>query len=276
MMMYLQWDVAPEIFRIGGFALRYYSVAFMLAFSSAYGVLFYVFKGEGRPKEMLDRLLIYIMPGTLVGARLGHCFFYDFAYYKYHLWEMFLPFTMEHHHFEFTGYQGLASHGGAAGILLAAALFCRRYQVPFIWLLDRLSIVVPLAGFFIRTGNFFNSEIIGIPAKLPLAVVFTRIDLIPRHPAQLYEAACYVIIFAVLLYGYKKGIAFTKPGYLFGWLLILVFSARFMIEFMKENQVAFENGHPLNMGQLLSLPLIALGMYYITYYKRKYGNKTSH
>ncbi|MGO4292518.1 prolipoprotein diacylglyceryl transferase [Chitinophaga sp. RAB17] len=272
-MLLIEWGISPEIFRIGGFALRYYSIGFMLAFVAAYMVLWYVFRQEHRTRETLDRLLIYIMAGTLIGARLGHCFFYDFAYYKYHLWEIFLPFTFTSGHVEFTGYQGLASHGAAIGILVAALLFSFRYRVPLIWLLDRLALVVPLAGCFIRIGNFFNSEIIGTPSRLPWAVVFTRVDALPRHPAQLYEAICYALIFGALWHGYKQEIPITKPGRLFGCLLILVFTARFIIEFVKENQVAFEKGHLLNMGQLLSIPLIVLGIYFFNFYKKRYEGR---
>jgi phosphatidylglycerol:prolipoprotein diacylglycerol transferase len=273
MILFIAWGISPEIFRIGGFALRYYSIGFMLAFIGAYMVLRYVFRQEQYSWKTLDRLLVYIMAGTLIGARLGHCFFYDFAYYQYHLWEIFLPFTFTGGHIVFTGYQGLASHGAAIGILLAALLFSHRYRVPFIWLLDRLAIVVPLAGCFIRMGNFFNSEIIGIPTTLPWAVVFTRVDALPRHPAQLYEAICYAVIFCILLCGYQRRIPFSRPGRLFGCLLILVFTARFLIEFVKENQVAFEKGHLLNMGQLLSIPLIVLGIYFLNFYKKRYEGR---
>lgn len=270
MILFLHWGISPEIFRIGGFALRYYSLGFMLAFAASYMVLLYVFRLEGRPREMLDRLLVYIIAGTLIGARLGHCLFYDRAYYKVHFWEMILPFTFSDGRISFTGYQGLASHGGAIGIVLAAALFSYRYRVPLIWLLDRLALVVPLAGALIRSGNFFNSEIIGLPTQLPWAVVFTRVDMLPRHPAQLYEALCYILIFVLLWHLYRKH---PEPGKLFGWLLTGVFSARFGIEFVKENQVAFENGRLLNMGQLLSIPMIILGIYFLNFYKRKYGER---
>ncbi|SEW52597.1 prolipoprotein diacylglyceryl transferase [Chitinophaga arvensicola] len=270
MILFLHWGIAPEIFRLGGFGLRYYSIGFLLAFMASYMVLLWVFRREHWSRETLDRLLIYIVAGTLIGARLGHCFFYDWAWYREHLWEIVLPFTFTDGQFVFTGYQGLASHGAAIGIVTAATLFSYRQRVPLIWLLDRLALVVPLAGAFIRTGNFFNSEIIGTPSGLPWAVIFTRVDNIPRHPAQLYEALAYLIIFGLLMRRYRRQPA---PGKLFGWLLIGVFSARFGIEFVKENQVAFEKGHLLNMGQLLSLPLIALGIYFLNFYKRKYGDR---
>lgn len=269
MILFLHWGISPEIFHVGGFGLRYYSIGFLLAFMASYMVLLRIFRQEHWSRETLDRLLVYIIAGTLIGARLGHCFFYDWDWYKDHLREIVLPFTFSDGRFVFTGYQGLASHGAAIGILAAATLFSYRRRVPLIWLLDRLAIVVPLAGAFIRTGNFFNSEIIGTPSTLPWAVVFTRVDNIPRHPAQLYEALAYLLIFVLLVHLYSKQ---PLPGKLFGWLLIGVFSARFLIELVKENQVAFEKGHLLNMGQLLSLPLIALGIYFLNFYKRKYGD----
>lgn len=268
MMMFLYWGISPEIFHIGGFALRYYSVGFMLAFISAYGVLTAVFRRERIAPALLDRLLIYIVAGTLVGARLGHCLFYDFDWYKEHPWEIVLPFRWGADGFHFTGYEGLASHGGAIGILVAAWLFAWRYRMSYTWLLDRLAMVVPLAGCFVRIGNFFNSEIIGIPTKLPWAVVFSRVDQQPRHPAQLYEAFCYLLIFVFLWYCYKRN---ARPGILLGYLLVLVFSARFLIEFVKEDQSAFEHAWLLNMGQLLSIPMIAAGicLLFAGWYRKK-------
>ncbi|HVI46434.1 MAG TPA: prolipoprotein diacylglyceryl transferase [Chitinophaga sp.] len=271
MLLLLKWDISPEIFRIGGFALRYYSLGFLLAFTASYMIFSYMLKREGKEKVLLDRLLVYIIVGTLAGARLGHCLFYEFGYFSRHPWEIILPFSFSTGHFEFTGYQGLASHGGAVGILLAGWLFARKYQVSYSWLLDRLAVVVPLAGCFVRLGNFFNSEIIGRPTDLPWAVVFSRVDNIPRHPGQLYEAICYLVIFALLFFLYTRNTAAEKPGYLLGLFLVLVFSARFFIEFVKENQEAFENTQLLNMGQLLSLPLIAAGIYLIIFYRKNYG-----
>lgn len=285
-MLLLVWDPSPEIFRIGGFALRYYSVAFMLAFVLSYVVMRWVFDREERtgilPEKrslkgshgiVLDRLLVYVVAGTIVGARLGHCLFYEWDYFRCHPAEIVLPFRWENGHFLWTGYQGLASHGGAIGILAAVTLFARRYGIPLIWLLDRLAIVIPLAGAFVRVGNFFNAEIIGKPSQLPWAVVFVKEDRWPRHPAQLYEALCYLMIFGWLIFLYKKSKGVPKPGFIFGLLLILVFGARFMIEFLKENQEAFENGYLLNMGQLLSLPLIAAGIYFMRFYNDNHAKK---
>ncbi|SJZ78969.1 prolipoprotein diacylglyceryl transferase [Chitinophaga eiseniae] len=274
-MLYLVWDPSPEIFHIGGFALRYYSIAFMAAFVLSYVVMRYMFDREGKNRELPDRLLVYVVVGTIVGARLGHCLFYEWDYFRYHPAEIVLPFRRENGHFKWTGYQGLASHGGAIGILTATALFARRYHVPLIWMLDRLSIVIPLAGAFVRTGNFFNAEIIGKPSRLPWAVVFVREDLLPRHPAQLYEALCYLLIFGLLIFLYKKNKGIQKPGFIFGLLLILVFGARFLIELLKENQEAFESAYLLNMGQLLSLPLIAAGIYFMRFYNDSHAKKES-
>lgn len=260
LLLFINWNIDPEIFRIGGFALRYYSIFFVLAFACSYLLLQRIFKKEGISAELLNPLSVYVFFGTLIGARLGHTLFYEFDYYKHHLLEIVLPFKIDSNGFELSGYQGLASHGGAIGILVAVLLFCKKYQQSFLWLLDRLVIVVALSAFFIRLGNLFNSEIIGMPTTALWAFVFERIDLIPRHPAQLYEAILYLGLFSLLWKLYQKmGLVF-KQGFLFGYFLMLLFSIRFFVEFIKEDQVAFESGMLLNMGQLLSLPFIALGI----------------
>lgn len=258
----IHWNVRPEIFSIGTFELRYYTLCFLLAFVSSYVLMLRIFKRENKPQELLDQLSIYIFLGTLLGARLGHCLFYEFDYYKDHPLEMLLPFTYVNGEFKLTGFHGLASHGGAIGILAGIFLFCRKTKTDFLWITDRLVIVIPLAGAFVRVGNFFNSEIIGLPSDLPWAVVFDQVDQIPRHPAQLYEALSYVLIFILLwtIYHWKS---FLKPGFIFGIFLILLFGARFGLEFVKENQEAFEEGMKFNMGQLLSIPFVALGVYFL-------------
>ncbi len=256
------WNIDPIIFQIGSFGLRYYALCFLAAFVVSYVLMLRVFNREGKSQELLDRLSIYIFLGTLIGARLGHCLFYEFDYYMAHPLEMILPFRMVNNNFEFTGFQGLASHGGAIGILTALWLFSRKTKTNFVWIADRLVLVVPLAGAFVRLGNFFNSEIIGLPTSLPWAVVFEKHDQIARHPAQLYEAICYVIIFFILWAIYQKN-AKPKPGLLFGTFLVLLFGARFGLEFFKENQEAFEDGMKFNMGQLLSIPFVAIGFYLI-------------
>ncbi len=262
-MLYIHWNTNPVIFSIGGFSLRYYSLMFMLAFATSYYVLFRIFTNEHKNIELLNRLTIYIFLGTIIGARLGDCFFYDWQYFKHMPWEIVLPFRIQNGHFEFTGYQGLASHGGALGILIAVWLYNRKYKQGLLWILDRLGIAVALAGFFIRTGNFFNSEIIGKPSKMPWAVVFERVDNLPRHPAMLYEGICYLAIFFILYSLYKKKRFKMDSGLLFGIFLVSVFSVRFCLEFLKENQEVFENHWPLNLGQLLSIPFIIAGCWLI-------------
>lgn len=253
------WDTDPIMFSIFGYELRYYTLCFLLAFMVSYFIMLKVFRRENKSQELLDQLSIYIFLGTLLGARLGHCLFYEFDYYKDHPLEMILPFTFVDGKFTVTGFHGLASHGGAIGILTGMYLFCRKTKTDFIWLADRLVIVVAIAGAFVRLGNFFNSEIIGLPSDLPWAVIFAHVDNIPRHPAQLYEAMAYVAIFIFLWNKYFKSDK-LKPGLLFGIFMITLFGARFGLEFLKENQEAFEDGMRFNMGQLLSIPFVLLGI----------------
>jgi phosphatidylglycerol:prolipoprotein diacylglycerol transferase len=183
MILYINWNIDPEIFRLGGFALRYYSVMFVLAFLFSYLLLAKIYKRKNTSLQLLNTLSIYIFIGTLAGARLGHTLFYEFSYYKNHLLEIILPFKISNGKFELTGYQGLASHGGAMGILSAVALYCRKYKQPFLWIMDRLGIAIALSGFFIRLRNLFNSEIMGRPSTVSWAFVFEQVDPIPRHPA---------------------------------------------------------------------------------------------
>lgn len=257
----VDWNLNPEIFRVGGFALRYYSVMFVLAFGCSYYIISYIFKKENVSLDLLQKLFIYVFIGTLIGARLGHTLFYEFAYYKNHLLGIVLPFKIINGSFEWTGYEGLASHGGAIGILIALYFYCKKYKQPFLWVTDRLVIVVALAGFFIRLGNLFNSEIIGTPTNAAWAFVFQKVDAIPRHPAQLYEALLYLITFFVLWIVYKKK-TYSK-GFLFGLFLVMVFSFRFIVEFVKEKQEAFENTWTINLGQVLSIPFVLIGIYFI-------------
>lgn len=269
----IHWSGAENIFSIGSFGIRYYSMCWLLAFVVSYILMLEIFKREtlalatfkaGKPQDLLDKLTIYIFLGTILGARIGHCLFYEFDYYSQNPLEMILPFSKRSGSWEFTGFAGLASHGGAIGILTALILFSRKTKINFMWLADRLVLVVPIAGAFIRIGNFFNSEIIGKEAEpnLPWAVVFTKEDNLPRHPGQLYEAVAYIILFFVLWAFYKKN-SNPKPGLLFGIFLVCLFSIRFFVEFYKENQEAFENNMFINMGQLLSIPFILAGLYLI-------------
>lgn len=260
---FIKWNVNPEIFRIGGFAFRYYSAMFAIAILLGYAVVKKMYQKEGLELQLLNPLLIYIVIGTLVGARLGQVFFYEFGYFKHHLLEIIFPFRISNKGFEWTGYQGLASHGGAIGIVIALALYCKKYKQDFLRVMDKLVVAVALASFCIRIGNLFNSEIIGKPTDVSWAFVFERIDLLPRHPSQLYEALAYLFTFFILWSLYRSKVVHLKKGFLFGLFLVLVFSTRFFVEFTKENQETFERTLPINMGQILSLPFIIIGFYFI-------------
>lgn len=207
----------------------------------------------------MDKLLIYIAIGTVAGARLGHCLFYDFAYYSKHPLEIILPIAQVDGSYHFVGFMGLASHGGAIGVLLSLALFCKKYKTNLLQLLDRLVIAIPITGAFIRFGNFMNSEIYGKPTESVFGIVFLRDDALARHPTQLYEAFSYLAVTVILYVLYQKKYAGYK-GLLFGLFLILMFTARFILEYFKENQVAFEDELTLNMGQILSIPFIIVGL----------------
>ena len=244
------WNVDPDIFTLGPITIRYYGILFALSFFLGYNIIRSVFVREDKPEKDLETLLTYMMVGTIAGARLGHCLFYDPVYYLSNpiqilkVWE-----------------GGLASHGGAIGILTALYLYCRsRPEQPYLWLLDRMVITIALAGLFIRLGNFFNSEILGLPADVPWAVIFDRIDDVPRHPAQLYESLAYGTIFVGLYRIYSRLGGDTPNGLIFGLFLTSVFGFRFFVEFVKERQAAYGMDLPLSVGQLLSIPLVILGI----------------
>jgi len=263
---FIHWGPDPEIVNIFGISVRYYGVLFVGGLILCLWVLGWIFKKENIPSQNLEKLSIYGMIGILAGARLGHCLFYEPSYYLSHPLEMILPVTFPGNGgIKFTGYQGLASHGGALGLLVALFFYSRKTRHSMIDAFDLISVVTPLEYGFIRLGNFMNSEILGIPTTKPWGVIFDRVDPIPRHPAQLYEAVSYFIIFVFMLILYKKKRVRLKNGFLFGLVLVLCSTARFMIEFLKENQVGFEEGMKLNMGQLLSLPYIAAGAGFLIY-----------
>ncbi len=246
----IHWDVSPEILRLGPLALRWYGLCFALAFLTGFFIVQWMYQRELKPEKDLDRLLFFMLGGTLLGARLGHCFFYEPAFYLSHPLQILMFWR-----------GGLASHGALVGIVLSLFFYSRtRPEQPYGWLVDRIVVPAALAGFFIRLGNLFNSEIIGTPTEVPWAFVFARIDSVPRHPAQLYESIAYVLIFGVLLTVYRKYGERTPRGLLTGLFLLLVFSARFMIEFVKVRQAAFGEALPLSMGQFLSIPLILVGL----------------
>lgn len=248
---YIVWDINPDIFTIPiiNHPVRWYGVLFALAFLISQQIMYFIYKKEGRPIAEIDTLTIYMVVATIVGARLGHVLFYDPVHYFQNPHKIFMIWE-----------GGLASHGGVIGILIAIYLFARKIHVPYLWALDRVSIVASLTFCMIRLGNLMNSEMIGIPTNLPWAFIFTSKDNIPRHPAQLYEAIHYFIWFIVLFWAWYKLKERMKNGFLFSWSLIILFSLRFIDEFFKVNQEQFEDGLILNMGQLLSIPFILSGI----------------
>lgn len=256
-MAYIIWNPDSTLLDLGFYELRWYSLLFGTGFVLSYIILKQYFKRENVKEEVLEKLTIYVVLASVIGMRLGHCIFYDWDYYSDHLLEIFLPFRFEPE-FHFTGFQGLASHGGAIGILVGIVLFSKKQKINFFWIMDKLALVVPLAGFCIRLGNLMNSEIIGKPASVSWAFVFAQVDNIPRHPGQLYEAIAYLIIFFIVNFLYKK--VHKQQGFVFGAFLVLLFTARFIIEFFKAIQSEFEADMTLNMGQWLSIPFVILGI----------------
>lgn len=250
-MAYVIWDVNPDIFIIPGIdhPIRWYGLSWALGFLLSQQVMYYIYKKEGRSTQEVDTLTVYMLVAAMLGARLGHVLFYDPIEYLNEplrilaIWE-----------------GGLASHGGAIGILIALYFFARKTKVEYLWIVDRLVIVSALTGSLIRLGNLMNSEMVGIPTTLPWGFVFTSIDNVPRHPAQLYEAIYCFFLFILLFSLWYKYQTTMKNGFLFGWFLIILFTLRFIDEFFKINQVAFENNMALNMGQILSIPFVIVGV----------------
>ena len=246
----IPWDVDPEIFRIGNFAVRWYGLLFASSFLFGYMILKKAFKNEGIKEEVLDRLTVYVALGTIIGARLGHCLFYEPSYYLSHPLEILMVW-----------HGGLASHGAAIGILLSLWLFVRKERKPFLWIIDRVVIVVALAAVLIRTGNLMNSEIYGVETTLPWGFVFLRNgETAPKHPTQIYEALAYLVTFVLLISMYWRKKGEIIPGLSFSIFLIMIFAFRIFVEFVKEDQVGFEAGMKFNMGQWLSVPLVVFGV----------------
>lgn len=261
------WNANPELFHIGGFAVRWYSLLFVSGFILGFFIFQWFFKREKLDPRLLDSLFVTLIVGTIVGARLGHCLFYQPDYY-FGSWEGFLEIFMP-----WEG--GLASHGGTIALFIAMWWFAHKYGkrhgFDFVWLVDHLSIAVCFAATFIRLGNLFNSEIYGGVTNLPWGFVFVRNgETEPHHPTQLYEALSYLILGLVLLAIYKYRSEKTWRGTFIGLFLIGCFGSRFLIEFIKNDQVDFEAGMALNMGQILSIPFVLLGIGFLVYaYKKK-------
>lgn len=265
-LLYINWNPNPEIFGLGSFSIRWYGILFAAGFFIGYFIVKDFFKKEGVSLKLLDQLATYLVIATIVGARLGHCLFYEPGYYLSNPIDIFKVWE-----------GGLASHGGAIGIIIALWLYSRRYNLKVMWILDRVAIPTALAGFFIRIGNLMNSEIFGIPTDLPWAFRFINaydpvLAVDPRHPTQIYEGLAYLLIFAFLMFQYYKFRKQRSNGYFLAMFLILVFTARFFIEFIKEPQVGFESSMALNLGQLLSIPFVLTGavILYLNW-KRKAG-----
>jgi prolipoprotein diacylglyceryl transferase len=262
---YIHWNPDPEIFHVGGFAIRWYGLLFASSFFFGYFIMLKIFRKEGIPVEKLDTLTTYMVIGTVVGARFGHCLFYEPGYYLSHPLKILEVWQ-----------GGLASHGAAIGILLSIWLFGYRNKLTFFWVIDRIVIVVALSGLLIRMGNLMNSEIFGHITRLPWGFYFLRASnpaeaLDPRHPTQLYEGISYFMIFICLWWLYYHKNSKPEPGLLFGIFMILVFGVRFFIEFLKEPQVGFEYNMALNMGQLLSIPFVITGIYLVVRARKKTG-----
>ena len=258
------WDPSIGPFSIFGFDIRYYSLCWVIGLLGAYLIVQKLYKKGGVSDELFDPLFMYCFVGILVGARLGHCLFYQPDYYLAHPVEMLLPIRHTVDGWRFCGYEGLASHGGVIGVITALILYTRKTKLTMVWTLDNIAIAAPFFSAMVRIGNFMNSEIIGTETTLPWGVVFVQAgETAPHHPAQLYEALAYLVIFLFGLLLYKKYKAKIGSGLFMGYCLFTIFTFRFFVEFIKENQVAFEEGMTLIMGQWLSIPLIITGAYFM-------------
>jgi len=258
----IEWNVTPEIITLGPIVLRWYSMMFLMAFLLGLFIMRWIYSKEGFKAERVDQLFMYMFFSTIIGARLGHCLFYDPVYYLSNPLEILMVW-----------HGGLASHGAAIGIIIGLYIYSKKNpDLGYAWVIDRTVIVVALAGFFIRMGNLFNSEIIGIPTNSDWGFIFTRVDLVPRHPAQFYEAFAYLIIFVVLFLIYNKHFQKLKDWFLLGLFLVLVFGFRFFVEFIKENQAGFEESMVLNMGQILSIPAVIAGVVMVVIGLREIGS----
>ncbi len=258
---FIRWTVSPDIFSIGPLTLRWYGLLWAVGFMVGYYVVMKVYNREGVQQEQSADILMYMLVGTIIGARLGHCFFYDFAFYSAHPAEILYVWK-----------GGLSSHGGACGILIALWLFSKKIQKSFIWTMDRIVMSVAICGACIRLGNLMNHEIYGHATDVPWAFEFiTNMHLwqlgsepvfsAPSHPTQIYEALYCIITFAVTMFLYWRTNARKFEGFIFGVFLEMVFMTRFLLEFIKNNQEDFEENMIINMGQILSLPLIIWGVY---------------
>tara|TARA_B100000287_G_scaffold100759_1_gene92928 strand:+ start:1092 stop:1952 length:861 start_codon:yes stop_codon:yes gene_type:complete len=269
--MKFNWSPSETLFEIGGFGIHFYSLMFVVAFLLGYRICKNIFLTEGINQKYLEPLFMFMVISTLLGARLGDVVFYSWDYYQNHLIEILLPIRENPNKdilfgivkgYEFIGFRGLASHGASIGIILGLFLFQKKFKIKsFLWLLDRLTIPISLGAFFVRIGNFFNSEIVGKYTGSNFGVVFeNRGEILPRHPAQLYEAIGYLFLFILLRKLYKTNLR-QKEGIFLGVFFLVLFGVRFLVEFVKESQGGIEEFLPnLSTGQWLSIPFILLGI----------------
>lgn len=261
------WDPSVVALTLGPLEVRWYSLCWLVGLAAAYMVVLKLYKQQQIPQEKFDPLFLYCFVGILVGARLGHCLFYDAGYFLSHPLEMVLPMhRMADGTWKFTGYTGLASHGGTAGLMIALWFYVRKYKVNLMRVLDNIAVATPVCACFIRLGNLMNSEIVGKYTGSDFGFLFVQNgDVLPRHPGQLYEAVAYLVFFFVGLLLYKKYKHLVGKGFFFGYCLTSIFTFRLAVEFLKEVQepweLAMQQTIGLNQGQLLSIPFIVLGLY---------------
>ena len=266
----INWNPDPELFNLfGSFPIRYYGLLWGIGIVLSCIIVQRQYRDRKISEDKFTPLFFYCVIGITLGARLGHCIFYDWSYYQNHLIEMILPIRQfPGEGWKWIGYKGLASHGGTLGLIIALWLYCRKTKMHYMDVLDMIAVATPICSCCIRLANLMNSEIIGNPTDMPWAFVFEQVDMLPRHPAQLYEAIAYFIFFLGMIYLYKKSDHGQKlhRGFFFGLCLTEIFVFRFFVEFLKENQVDFENTMTLNMGQWLSVPFVIIGIYFMLFY----------
>ena len=264
---YVMWNADPIIFKMGPVRVGWYGLLLAGGFFLAYLVFQKIAKNEKVDLNLIDKFSFLTALWTVVGLRLVHCIFYQWDYFQHHILEIFIPFQETANGWEFTGFEGLASHGAVIAIILFVLYYACKHKMSILWLLDRLAIAIPLTAAFVRCGNLMNSEIIGTETTVPWGFVFMRLgEIEARHPSQLYEALVYISLFAYQMwYYFKYSKGHIPAGRSVGTLLLVIFTARFFIEFIKEVQASFENNMFFDMGQWLSIPFILLGAIFMYY-----------
>lgn len=269
----ITWNPDPVLFSLGPLSIQWYSVLLVLGFYISYRFMVRIFESEGKSKDTILSYGLFILAGLFIGGRLVHCLVYEPAYYLKYPWDMIKPWRgVLGQNARFVGYRGMSGHGSALGIVLGIVLNSLRTGTSMVWMVDRIAIFGPLIGFFVRIGNLVNSEILGNPSNVPWAFRFVRVDHIPRHPVQLYEAIACAVIF-IFSYRYYKAVSGReKPGAILGLVLLLVYSSRFLLEFFKDKQSDLEAVLSLNLGHLLSIPFILAGLFLLFRPGIKHGN----